>query len=73
MMNTTYQITNDEDDFIIRFPRQLLDEVELMRLLDFMEMESIRRRSQVSAAEADSLVGSIKQGAWQQVKALFTE
>ncbi|MBE2197422.1 MAG: hypothetical protein IAE79_02355 [Anaerolinea sp.] len=72
-MNTTYQITTDQDDIIIRFPRRLLDEAELVRLLDYMEMESIRRRSQLSADEALSLAVRIKQGAWQQVKTLFTE
>jgi RNA polymerase-interacting CarD/CdnL/TRCF family regulator len=73
IMNTTYQITADQDDIIIRFPRRLVDEVELTRLLDYMEMESIRRRSQMSTDEANALAKSIKQGAWQQVKALFVE
>jgi hypothetical protein len=36
-----------------------------------MEMESIRRRSQMSTDEVNALAKSIKQGAWQQVKALF--
>jgi hypothetical protein len=71
IMNTTYQITADQDDIIIRFPRRLVDEVKLTRLLDYMEMESIRRRSQMSTDEVNALAKSIKQGAWQQVKALF--
>jgi hypothetical protein len=37
VMNTTYQITTDQDDIIIRFPRRLVDEVELARLLDYYE------------------------------------
>lgn len=72
-MNSTYQITADQDDIIIRFPRRLVDETELIRLLDYMEMESIRRRSQLSAEEASDLATSVKRGAWQQVKALFVE
>jgi hypothetical protein len=30
IMNTTYQITADQDDIIIRFPRRLVDEVKSM-------------------------------------------
>jgi hypothetical protein len=73
MMTAPYQITADKDDIVIRFPRRLVDEVELARLLDYMEMESIRRRSELSSSEASVLAKSVKQGAWQQVRTLFTE
>jgi hypothetical protein len=73
MMNTVYQITKEQEDIVIRFPSQSIDEAELTRLLDYLTLESIRRRSQISEEQAAYLVQDIKEGAWQQVKHLFME
>lgn len=72
-MSTTYQITSDQDDIVIRLPRGFVDEQELSKLLDYLELEVIRRRSQLSDEEAATLVADVKQSAWQQVKHLFEE
>jgi hypothetical protein len=72
-MNVPYQITNDQDDIIIRVPRQYIDEQELTKFLDYLGLETIRRRSQLVENEANRLSEDAKQGAWQQVKHLFTE
>jgi hypothetical protein len=72
-MNVPYQITNDQDDIIIRVPRQYIDEQELTKFLDYLGLETIRRRSQLVENEANRLSEDVKQGAWQQVKHLFTE
>lgn len=70
-MNATYQIMTEQDDIIIRFPRRLVDEVELARFLDYMEMEAIRRRSRLSPDEATALAKTVNRTAWEQVKHLF--
>jgi hypothetical protein len=72
-MNVPYQITNDQDDIIIRVPRHYIDEQELTKFLDYLGLETIRRRSQLVENEANRLSEDVKQGAWQQVKHLFTE
>jgi hypothetical protein len=72
-MDATYQITSEQDEIVIHLPRNLVDEVELARLLDYMQVEAIRRRSQLSEAEASDLGKDVKQGAWRLVKHLFAE
>lgn len=72
-MSTAYQITSDQEDIVIRFPRRFIDEQELSKLLDYLELEAIRRRSELSEEDAAALVADIKKGAWQQVKHLFVE
>lgn len=72
-MSTTYQLTKEQDDIVLRFPQQLLDDQALAYLLDYLELSAINRRSQLTSQQAEKLSAEIKQGAWQQVKHLFTE
>jgi hypothetical protein len=44
-MNTAYQIIKEQEDIVIRFPSQSIDEAELTRSLDYLTLESIRRCS----------------------------
>lgn len=50
-----------------------MDEAALIKLLDFLEFESIRRRSQLTEENAALLAQEIKGRAWQQVKHLFED
>lgn len=70
-MSATYEITSDQDEIVIRLRREATDADSLGRLLDFLELESIRRRSQLSEADAADLMTEVKAGAWQQVRHLF--
>ena len=70
-MHATYQITTDQDSIIIRLPREMADAEELAALLDYLELEAIRRRSQLTPKGAHRLAQDVKNGAWQQVKHLF--
>jgi hypothetical protein len=70
-MLPTYEITTDQDNIIIRLPRKLADVEELATLLDYLELEAIRRRSQLTPKESRRLVQDVKQGAWQQIRHLF--
>ena len=72
-MSTAYQLTKEQNDIVLRFPQQLLDEQMLSDLLDYLELSAIRRKSHLTDQEANQLAKEIKQGAWQQVKHLFTE
>jgi hypothetical protein len=72
-MSATYELTRDNDDIVIRLPSASIDEQELVKFLDYLELESILRRSQLSAKDSQSLVSSVKQGAWQQVRHLFED
>lgn len=43
------------------------------RLLDYLTLESIRERSQMTPADAEMLASEIKAAAWERVRHLFTE
>jgi hypothetical protein len=70
-MSNTYEITTEQDSIVIRLPKQAADEEVLMKLLDYLELEAVRRRSRLTKEDAKSLAKEIKQGAWQQVRHLF--
>jgi hypothetical protein len=72
-MRSAYQITTEQEDIVIRLPRQFADEKELTKLLDYLELEAIRRKSELSAEEATALSEGVKQGAWEQIKHLFRQ
>lgn len=48
------------------------DERTLRELLSHLELQELLRRSQLSEADAAGLSRDVKQGAWEQVKELFT-
>lgn len=72
-MSTAYQLTSDKDTITIRLNRGAIDEVSLTKLLDFLEMEAIRRRSQLSEEDAELLAEDVKRAAWERVKHLYEE
>ncbi|MBW2100644.1 MAG: hypothetical protein JRG68_07820 [Deltaproteobacteria bacterium] len=72
-MSLAYEITSEKDSIIIRLSRQSVDQEALEKLLDYIELESIRRRSQLTEQDSATLASEIKQAAWQKVKNLFEE
>jgi hypothetical protein len=66
-----YEITTDQDDIVVRLPRQVADEEVLAKLLDYLALEAIRRQSALTREDAASLTKEVKQGGWQQVEHLF--
>jgi hypothetical protein len=72
-MGAAYQISTEQDDIVIRLSKADTDEASLMKLLDYLELESIRRRSQLTEEDAALLSQEIKGRAWQQVKHLFED
>lgn len=72
-MRSAYQITTEQEDIVIRLPRQFADEKELTTLIDYLELEAIRRKSELSTENAAYLAEEVKRGAWEQVKHLFQQ
>jgi hypothetical protein len=58
-MSKSCQIKNEEKDIVIRFDGELVGRNALARLLDFVELESIRRRSQLTEEDAAQLADEI--------------
>ena len=70
-MNLAYKVTGDQENIIISLSRESVDQKALGKLLDYLELESIRRRSQLTDLDAESLTSDVKQAAWQKVKGIF--
>jgi hypothetical protein len=66
-MLATYQVAVEQDSILVRLPAALFDRDELIRFLDYLEVEAIRRRSQLSRADADALVAKIDRACWRQL------
>ncbi len=69
----SYQINVQKRDVIVRFRRELVDRETLGRFLDYLELESIRRRSQLTEEQASKLANEINKAVWENLKKAFLE
>ena len=70
-MKRVYDIKTEQDDLVIRVHQPGADIEGIQRLLDFLELEAIRKRSALGQEEADNLIGEVKEGAWERVRHLY--
>ena len=63
-----YSVAIDDQSITIRADRTVFDSVALTKLLDYLSLESIRRRSQATQAEVDALAEEVNRKAWQRVQ-----
>lgn len=68
-----YEVTTEQDNLLIRFPRHDVDEEDLIKLLDYLEMESIQKASKLNEEDARELSSTINKAAWNQTSHLFTK
>ena len=66
MAEPAYRIDVEEDDLVVRLRKDLLGREEVSRFLDYLELESIRRRSQLSEADAAALSDEIDHAVWER-------
>jgi len=66
MAEPAYRIDIEDRDIVVRVRRDILDREEVSRFLDYLELESIRRRSRLSEADAEILAQEIDRAAWDQ-------
>jgi hypothetical protein len=67
-MSKSYEIANEQGDIIVRFNGELVDRDALARLLDFVELESVRKRSRLSEEDAAQLADEIDRSVWERIK-----
>ena len=63
-----YKISYEDKDIIVRFDSSEIDKGTLMDLLDFVDMEMIRKKSKLSKEEAFAISKEINKDAWKKVK-----
>ena len=68
MLPTPYTIAVDTETVTVRVDRATFDPDALAKFLDYLSLETIRRRSQATQAEVDALADEVKRKAWQRVQ-----
>ena len=63
----------ESDEVVVRFRRDLVDREALVRFLDYLELEAIRKRSELTQDEADALADDVDRDGWARLKPMFVE
>ena len=71
MYKPSYQVNVENEDVIVRFRRDMIDETTLGLFLDYLELESIRKRSQLTDEQAAELAKEIDAAVWKNLKSAF--
>lgn len=61
-----YQVDTNEDEIVVRIRRNAVDEAQVSRFLDYLELASIRDRSQLSEEAASELAAEIDAAIWER-------
>ncbi len=64
-------VDSDESSVVVRVPREDLPPERLNAFIEWMRLESVARKSQLTEGEADRLADDVKAGWWQENKARF--
>lgn len=63
-----YRIDMEEDGLVVRVRPGVLDREAVARFLDFLTLESLRRRSELTAEDAGALADDVDRAAWERVR-----
>jgi hypothetical protein len=69
----SYKINVEKRDIVVRFRRDMIDQSALSKFIDYLELESIRKRSQLTEAQASELAAEIDRSVWENIKNAFAE
>jgi len=69
----SYNMTVEKQDVVLRFKKDIIDQAALSKLLDHLEMESIRKRSQLTEEQAAELAAEINRAVWEGIKSQYAE
>lgn len=71
MTNIAYTIEIEQSDIVVRVNRDSIDQEALRRLLDFLELETLRKRSQLTEEQAAELAADIDRNVWEKLDSKF--
>ncbi len=69
----SYQVNVEKQNVVVRFRRDMIDQTALGKFLDYLELESIRKRSQLTEEQAAALADEIDRSVWESIKSAFRE
>lgn len=67
----SYRINVEKRDVVVRFKRDMIDQTTLGKFLDYLELESIRKRSALTDEQAAALADEIDRSVWENIKSAF--
>ncbi len=73
MASSAYSIVVENTDIVVRVNRNTIDQDALTRFLDYLELETIRKQSQLTDEQAAVLATEIERAAWEQLKPTFEQ
>ncbi|MFL5385920.1 MAG: hypothetical protein ACJ8GN_25675 [Longimicrobiaceae bacterium] len=68
-----YELARDDGRLVVRVNEDFFTEDEVSRFLDYLTLESIRKRSQLTEEDAGRLADEVKTAAWERVRHLFPD
>lgn len=68
MGEPAYRIDFEEQDMVVRVPRGLVGREVVSRFLDYLDLESIRQRSQLTEEDAAALADEIDHAVWERLR-----
>lgn len=70
-----YRIRENERDrkWIVEVSKDVVSREQISSLLDYLVVESLRKKSGLTEDDADALAREVKRGAWERVSHLFEE
>ena len=66
-----YKIGYEDKDIVIRFNKNLIDKEAISKFLDYVELESIRKKSKLSQEQAVELAKEVDQEAWKKIQKMI--
>lgn len=69
--NSSYNITLDNQDIIIKFNKNILDRESLTKFLEYIELETLRNRSNLTQEQAITLADEIDHDVLLKIKHKF--
>lgn len=63
-----YTIAYEDKDIVIRFEKEAVDKKLLSNFLEFIELEQIRKKSQLTEKQADKIAKEINRKVWDKLK-----
>ncbi|WP_413171450.1 hypothetical protein [Anabaena azotica] len=71
MSDKTYNITVENQDLIIRFNKNIIELDTLKKFLDYLELESLKKKSSMTTVQAEALAKEIDIDVWSNIKNQF--
>ncbi len=71
MARSAYSVVVEQSDIVVRLDRNSIDQEALVRFLDYIEWETIRKRSQLSDEQVAEIADDVDRAAWSAIEAKF--